>query len=186
MAFLLGAFIPADVSAQAATPRTTVDLVAGSRVRVTVRPSEAFVGTVLAASNDSLRIELASGSSISLPASSLDRVELSAGVRRQGWKGAGIGLLSGAVVGGAIGLATYRRTECVPDPLAQIFCDLVDYTSRQVTVVADAALGGTAGAIVGALIGHAGRETWVRVPTFGERTRVGLLGGTGIGVRIAM
>jgi hypothetical protein len=184
--FVLAGCIYGDAAAQTAMQRASVDLRPGSRVRVTVPSSEPFVGTLLAAPNDSVRVELASGSSITFPATGLTRLELSAGVQRHGWKGAGIGLLTGAVVGGAIGLATYRRPSCIPDPLAQVFCDLVDYTSRQVTVIADAALGGTAGALVGALIGHAGRESWVRVPALGERTRVGLLGGAGIGVRIAM
>jgi hypothetical protein len=48
-----------------------------------------------------------------------------------------------------------------------------------VTVAADAALVGAAGAIVGALIGHAGKETWLPVELASPERRVGLsLGGT--------
>lgn len=182
MLVAVGAFRAA--FAQSTTLRPAIDIAPGARVRVTVPTTGRFVGTVVQATSDSLRIELASGSSITLPTSRLDRLELSAGVQRHGWKGAGIGLLSGAVVGTAIGLATYRRTTCVPDPLARILCDFVDQTSREVTVAGDAALAGGAGALVGALIGQVARETWIRVPTIAGVSRVGFVGGPGLGVRL--
>jgi hypothetical protein len=63
----------------------------------------------------------------------------------------------------------------------------VDYTSRQVTVAADATLVGAAGAIVGALIGHAGKETWLPVGLASRERRVGLsLGRTRDGTRLVM
>ena len=138
------------------------------------------------AAGDSVHVELAGGSSVALPKSSLSGLELSGGVRRNGWRGAGIGLLAGAGVGGVIGLATYRRAECYDNPIEGFFCDLVNRTSRSVTVVSDAAMVGTAGAIVGALIGQVGRETWVRIPLLRHGTRVGLVGQRGVGVTIAM
>jgi len=186
LSITLAADVPRRAFAQSTEQRTSTHLAPGSRVRVTAPATGRFVGTLLQATDDSVRVELASGSSITLPPSRLTRVELSAGVQHHGWKGAGIGLLSGAVVGGAIGFATYRRSSCIPDALARIFCDLIDRTSREVTVAGDAALAGTAGAIVGALVGHVGRETWVTVPSVGERARLGLIGRSKIGVRIAI
>ena len=138
------------------------------------------------ASDDSVRVEVAGGSSVALPTRGLAGLDVSGGVRRNGWRGAGIGLLVGAGVGGAIGLATYRRAECYDNVVEGFFCDIVNRTSRSVTVVSDAAMAGTAGAIVGALIGHAGRETWVRVPIGRAGARVGLVGHAGLGVAIAM
>ena len=182
----LAAGVPRGAFAQSTGQRTSTHLAPGSRVRVTAPATGRFVGTLQQATDDSVRVELASGSSITLPTSRLTRLELSAGVQHHGWKGAGIGLLSGAAVGGAIGLATYRRPSCIPDALARIFCDLIDRTSREVTVAGDAALAGTAGAIVGALIGHVGRETWVTVPSVGERAHFGLIDRAKIGVRIAI
>jgi hypothetical protein len=90
------------------------------------------------------------------------------------WRGAGIGLLVGAGIGGAVGLATYRRAECYDNAVEGFFCDIVNRTSRSVTIVSEAAMAGIAGALVGALIGQVGRETWVRVPLARERTRVGV------------
>ena len=164
----------------------SVDLLPGARVRVTSPATGRIVGTLLGASDDSVRVELAGGSSVALPTRGLSELEVSGGVRRNGWRGAGIGLLVGAGVGGAIGLATYRRSECYDNAIEGFFCDIVNRTSRSVTVVSDAAMVGTAGAIVGALIGHAGREAWVRVPIRRASARVGLVGHTGVGVAIAM
>ena len=187
MVFAFATCICGDVAAQTTAPHASFELMPGARVRATAPSTGTVVGNVLSASNDSVRIELAGGSSITLPTSRLTRLELSGGVQRHGWKGAGIGLLSGALVGGTIGLATYRKPSCEPDPVSLIFCGLITPVSREVTVMADVRNGGgAAGALVGALIGHAGRETWVRVPTFGAGTRVGLMGRSAIGVRIAL
>jgi hypothetical protein len=187
VAIVIGASsgVPQRAMAQAARG-ASVDLLPGARVRVTAPATGRVVGTLLEASDDSVRVELAAGSSVALPTRGLGGLEVSGGVRRNGWRGAGIGLLVGAGVGGAIGLATYRRAECYDNVVEGFFCDIVNRTSRSVTVVTDAAMVGTAGAIVGALIGHVGRETWVRVPIVRASTRVGLVGHTGLGVAIAM
>ena len=184
---IIGAVVGSSpAGAQSAAHGGSVDLAPGSRVRVTAPATGRVVGTLLSATDDSVRVELTSGSSLTLPTTSLSGLELSAGVRRRGWRGAGIGLLVGAGVGGVIGLATYRSAECYDNVVEGFFCDLVNRTSRSVTVVSDAAMGGTAGAIVGALIGQVGRESWVRVPLLRERTRVGVVGRSGFGVTIAM
>jgi hypothetical protein len=161
-------------TAQATSDRVSVVLVPGARVRVSAPATGQVVGTLVRATDDTVRVALANGSSIAFPSASLSRLELSAGVQHRGWKGAGIGLLAGAGVGSVIGLATYRRTQC-DEPLLETFvCSFVDQTSRQVTVVADAAMVGTVGAIVGALVGHAARESWVRVPLPRDGVRMGL------------
>ena len=188
VALVLGSAAAASrtTEAQASPSSASVDLSPGARVRVTSPATGRVVGTLQPAADDSVRLELASGSSLSLPKSSLSDLEVSAGIRRDGWRGAGIGLLVGAGVGGVIGLATYRRAECYDNPIEGFLCDIVNRTSRSVTVVSDAAMVGTAGAIVGALIGHVGRESWVRVFLLRERTRVGVVRRSGFGVTIAM
>jgi hypothetical protein len=173
-------------SAQSARGGASIVLAPGSRVRLSSPATGRVVGTLVSATDDSLRIEFGEGASLTLPRAGLSALELSTGVRRNGWRGAGIGLLVGAGVGGGIGLATYRRAECRDNPIDGFFCDLVNRTSRSVTVASDAAMVGTAGAIVGALIGQVGRESWVRVPLLRERTRVGAVGRVGLGITIAM
>ena len=172
-------------SAQSAGDGASVVLTPGSRVRVSSPATGRVVGTLISATDDSLQIEFGGGASLTLPRAGLSALELSTGVRRNGWRGAGIGLLVGAGVGGAIGLATYRRAECHDNPVEGFFCDLVNRTSRSVTVVSDAAMVGTAGAIVGAPIGQVGRETWVQVPLLRGRARVGAVGRSGLGITIA-
>jgi hypothetical protein len=183
IAEFVGASPPA--LAQAVPPNASVVVTAGSRVRVTAPATGRVVGTLLSATADSVQIELTGGSTLTLPKAGLSGLELSTGVRRNGWRGAGIGLLVGAGVGGVVGLATYRRAECYETALEGFFCDIVNRTSRSVTVISDAAMAGAAGAIVGALIGRVGRERWVRVPVR-EGTRVGVMGRSGFGVTIAM
>ena len=175
-----------DAFAQSAAPRLSIDLAPGSRVRITVPATKPVVGRLIDATNDSLRVELASGSSVTLPTASLSAIELSTGVRRHPYKGAAIGFLSGAAVGGAIGFATYRRTDCLDDAVAQVFCGFIDQTSRQVTVVGDAALAGVVGGAIGLVIGQSARESWVRVPMLGERTRIGMVGRAGVGVSVGL
>ena len=173
-AFGSAASAPLPAMAQSARDEASIVVASGARVRVTTPGTGRVVGTLVSSTPDSLQIAVANGSSIAFPASSVSLLELSAGVQRRGWKGAGIGLLVGAGVGGVVGLATYRRTECDEPVLELLVCSFVDRTSREVTVIADAAMVGTLGAIAGALIGHAARESWVRIPLLREGTRVGL------------
>jgi hypothetical protein len=186
LALGFAACTPRAGAAQGVVDGGSVELETGARVRVTSRATGRFVGTLVGATSDSVRVELAGGSSVVIPRSAIAQLEVSAGVRRNGWRGAGIGLLAGAGVGGAIGLATYRRTEC-RDPLLDVLvCSLVDQTSRSVTVMTDAVVGATGGAIVGALIGQVGRERWVRLP-LEHGLRIGVAprldGGMSIAVR---
>jgi hypothetical protein len=176
LGFVLGAAVgaPREAAAQLSASSASVVLPPGSRVRVTAPATGRVVGTLLSATADSVRLEVTDGSSLALSTTSLSALELSAGVRRNAWRGAGIGLLVGAGVGGVVGLATYRRAECYDNPIEGFFCDLVNRTSRSVTVVSDAALFGTAGAIVGAIVGQVGRERWVRVTLGRSGVRVGI------------
>jgi hypothetical protein len=178
-----------DLAAQGASAPPAVSLSPGARIRVTSPGTDRFEGTFRGGTADSIQIGLENGASVALATSSLTRLELSAGVRRQGRRGAAIGLLVGAGVGGAIGLATYRIPECEPSLVEVIFCSVIEKTSREVTVIADATLVGTAGAVVGALIGHAGRETWVPVSLASPVRRVGFVLrsdrlGSGLGMSI--
>jgi hypothetical protein len=173
-------------SAQSSSQRLTMDLAPGSRVRLTMPATKRFVGTLLAATSDSMQVQLVSGSSVTLPVSGLSAIELSTGVRRHSYQGAAIGFLSGVAVGGAIGFATYRRANCIDESLVQALCSFVDGTSREVTVASDAALAGVIGGALGAMIGHRGHESWIQVPTLGARARVGMVRRSGVGVRIEM
>jgi hypothetical protein len=184
IAMVLAGCVAHDAVAQSTT-RPAMDLVPGSRVRITLPATKPFVGTLLGATSDSMRVQLASGSSVTLPTASLAAIELSTGVRRHPYRGALIGFASGAVVGAAIGFATYRRTDCIDDAVAQVFCGFIDGTSREVTVVGDAGLAGVVGGAIGLVIGQSGRESWVRVPTLGERTRIGVVG-RGVVVRVVL
>jgi hypothetical protein len=186
IALALAGCVARDASAQSSSPRLSMDLAPGSRVRLTVPATKPLVGTLLGATSDSVRVELAGGSSVTLPVSGLSAIELSTGVRRHTYQGAALGFLSGAAVGSAIGFATYRRTNCVDEAMVEVFCTFIDGTSREVTVVSDAALAGVIGGAIGAMIGHRGRESWVQVPTLGVRARVGMVRRTGLGVRIEM
>lgn len=156
--------------AQDASGAMVAGISAGSRVRVATPDGAPFTGTLLTGDADTLVVQLPSGASLALPRTRVTRLEVSGGVRRHGWEGAGIGLLAGAGAGAAVALATYRRSDCGSSTIGQeIVCPLLDYTSRESTLMVDAALLGTAGTILGALIGHVGHETWIPV----SRARLG-------------
>jgi len=143
---------------------TIAGVSAGSRVRIATPDAVPFVGTLVRGSEDTLVVELPSGSSLALPQARVTRLDVSGGVRRRTWQGAGIGFLAGAGVGAVVGLATYRRSDCGESAIGQgIVCPLLDGVSREVTLYGDALLIGAAGSIIGALVGHVGHETWIPV-----------------------
>jgi hypothetical protein len=163
-ALLLGATASAPLRAQATSGVTIGDVSTRARIRVATREAQSFVGTLLRRAADTLVVELPSGAALTIPEARLARLDVSAGVQRRTWQGAGIGFLAGAGIGSVVALATYHRTKCVDSAIAQGFvCPLIDDVSRQTTVIVDAALIATAGSIVGALIGHVGHETWIPV-----------------------
>jgi hypothetical protein len=152
------------LGAQESGGRSIAGVSAGSRVRIATPDAVPFVGTLVRGSADTLVVELPSGSSLALPQARITRLDVSGGVRRRTWQGAGIGFLTGAGVGTVVALATYRRSDCGDSAIGQgILCPWLDGISRQATVIVDGALLGTAGTIVGALIGHVGHETWIPV-----------------------
>ena len=154
----------ASLGAQQAASAPAFGVSAGSHVRIATPGAEPFVGTLLRASADTLVVELPSGSSLALPQARITQLDVSSGVRRHTWPGVAIGFLAGAGIGTVVALATYHRSDCGDSAIGQgIVCPLLDYASRDRTVLEDAALGVTAGTIVGALIGHVGRETWIPV-----------------------
>ena len=179
------------LGAQESAVVTIAGVSAGSRIRVATPEAAPFVGTLVRGNADTLIVEMPSGSSLALPQARITRLDVSGGVRRRTWQGAGIGFLAGAGAGTVVALATYRRSECGDSAIGQaILCPWLDGVSREATVVVDAALLGTAGTIVGALIGHVGRETWIpvslrRVSDARTRIEVGRVG-NGVGIEAAL
>jgi len=180
-ALLLGAATALPLGAQGTSGVTITGISTGARIRVAARDVQPFVGTLIRRMGDTLVVELPSGAALTIPEGRLTRLDVSGGVRRRTWQGAGIGLIAGAGIGTAVALASYRRTDCIDSAIAQgLVCPFIDDVSRQTTVFVDAALIGTAGTILGALIGHAGRETWIPV-SLTEARRVGMVLGVGRG-----
>jgi hypothetical protein len=178
------------LGAQGSAVVTITGVSPGSRIRVATPEAAPFVGTLIRGSADTLIVELPSGSSLALPQARITRLDVSGGVRRRTWEGAGIGFLAGAGAGTVVALATYRRSNCGDSAIGEaILCPWLDGVSREATVIVDAALLGTAGTIVGALIGHVGRETWIpvslrRVSDVRARIEVGRVG-NGVGIEAA-
>lgn len=138
------------VSAQ--TDRFT--LPAGTRVRVLDRSGgERFTGTILRVTQDTLGLAVGGGSAlVSLPATRLASLEVSEGRERaQGaWRGAGIGL----VVGALIGAVAMRGDGTTPGDMGVL-----------VGLLAGGVVGVGSGAVIGAI---AAPERWRSVPLPGS------------------
>jgi len=95
IAVLAWGVVCAPAAAQAANDNTV--LAAGTRIRVTLVGRRPVIGRVVALIPDTLLARSARGDTTAIVLSRIDRLTVSRGLRRQVWRGAGIGLLAGAV-----------------------------------------------------------------------------------------
>lgn len=139
---ILALLVPENAQAQART---------GDRVRVTA-PSTltaAAAGSLLSADTGALRVEVSPGVILTVPAASIERMELSEG--RQLWRNILVGAAGGALVGALVGGVTLG-TEAEGDDLGQA-----------VGAMAGGVAGGILGAPIGGFVGAvAAREKWRR------------------------
>ena len=165
------AFVAQDVAAQTAS-NSTIAVQPGTRVRVTsptlVSP---LVANFLEQRGDTLRfIENERGRGVwSLGLSQIDRLETTAGETGRS-KSA---MRKGALIGGAVGLATGILFAATFDPSG----DNRKYSRVQTGIVAGAA-GAGFGFFIGSLVST---ERWVNVPLPSQSTN---LPTTGIGLRV--
>lgn len=172
----LCAFAPVAV-AQAVPP-----LAKGARVRVVTpaadgQPARHIIGSLVRLQGDTVVIAADSlVSSVVLDGGR--RLEVSTGSYRNAGKGAALGVVFGALTGGAIGAVTW---EPCTDPISVIFFCFGH--ARMVQAAAGAVLGVAGGALVGLVIGASIRtETWAPQQTTGVRVAV-TPRGVGLSVR---
>ncbi len=157
-------------------------VVPGSRVRVSAADHVyPFTGRVTAVRGDTLEfLPDGDGAAIALPLSAMTGLDRSLGRRSHLLAGAGIGIASGAVLGGLVGSIAYQ-----PCTETGFLACMFRPTSRSEAAGLGAVLGGLGGAAVGALIGAGtSAERWQAVPLAGARVAVTRLpaGRTGIGL----
>ncbi len=152
------AFVPLASTAQE-TPTAQVPLQPGERVRVTGHLCQTFfsncggarpehsVGTFVTWNADTLVME-SNGDIIALPLDSVTTLEVSVGRKSHAGVGAGIGGLTGAVIGATVSLAT---------------CD--GFFPPHVCALVGGFVFGAGGALVGVIVGASKKtERWVSVP----------------------
>ena len=162
MVYAIALAVPALAPAQTpGNPEWPVQ--AGSRVRILspVFGDKRQTVTVVSSTGDALVFRL-SGQAASqrLSSGAISGMEISTGSRAHKAKGALIGLVAGAAVGGILGYATWQRPTC-KDPQG-FGCIALDFGRSGDAAFAGAA-GGILGTIVGALIGTHQTDTWVPV-----------------------
>lgn len=133
----------------------------GDRVRLDVpsiqkRPLVGFLGEI----NNHGVVLNSSDSTYFIPHSSVHKLSVSTGKKRNIAKGAFIGLLGGAALGGIIGILSYE--ECTEVGL--FACFLAPENEGQAFTFG-AALGIVPGTLIGVAIGSAKTDRWERVPT---------------------
>jgi hypothetical protein len=164
-ALLAAALVPGSATAQDASPAGAASAVApGARVRVTSPGGEPRVGTLVALTPDTLVARWAAGDSGAVALAQVTGLEVSRGLRARPWQGAGYGLLTGAGIGGVIGLVSYRgcggRDNCI------------ESGNAGTNAAAAALVIGAAGALVGGVVGALSRsEAWQPVAA-GRRVRL--------------
>jgi hypothetical protein len=131
-------------------------LQADARVRLmTVGANRWVTGKLLAAPADSVKLLAGDTVPMALATSSLARLEVSRGMRRQTGRGLRIGTAVGAVAGFILGVATYEECTgfCIGDP------------GQGGTGLIAGVLGGAFGLGIGALIGSSFEaERWSPMP----------------------
>lgn len=157
---VLFAFTILSSAPSAAVGQQSVDLESGVRARLVsaTLPPEQQVVRIVSTTRDTVvfRSERYPVTR-SLAVSEISAVDVSLGQRRQTARGAGIGLLSGVVIGAVAGYATFEPCEgwCLFGP-----------STRSGSVALSATAGGLLGLVAGTTIGFLRKtEKWKRVRT---------------------
>lgn len=174
--FALALFAPLGASGAQAVADSLLRV--GTRVRVATVNSDFAIGVVHARTADSMTVAWEGGLSSTLTNAEISRIDVSAGPQPFVLRGMGFGFLGGAVVGAAIGAATYEQS---------IFLDF----GIGVEMAGNAIVFGALGIVLGGVAGGVGRrEGWSRVRLDrGQPQRVSvapLLGVRSQGVRVAV
>jgi len=138
----------------------------GARVRVATVSSDNAIGSrqgtgvVQALAADSLTVAWDNGLRSTLAHAAISHIDVSLGRKPYVLRGMGIGLLSGAVIGGVIGAIAYEPSE---------FLDF----GMGFEMAAYAVIGGGAGTLIGGVVGASGkRDAWSRAQLRGSSQRV--------------
>lgn len=180
--FALALFAPLGASGAQAVADSLLRV--GTRVRIATVNSDFAIGTrraigvVHARTADSMTVAWEGGLSSTLTNAEISRIDVSAGPQPFVLRGMGFGFLGGAVVGAAIGAATYEQS------------NFLDF-GIGVEMAGNAIVFGALGTVLGGVAGGVGRrEGWSRVRLDrGQPQRVSvapLLGARSQGVRVAV
>ena len=154
-------FILLTISPMLSRAQQQTGIKVGDRVRLDVpsmqkRPMVGTIGEI----NDYGVVLHGADSTYFIPLSSVHDLSISTGKKRNIGKGAAIGLLGGATIGGLIGLMSYE--ECNDEGL--LACFLRPQNEGQAFALG-AIVGFIPGTLIGAAIGSAKTDRWERVPT---------------------
>jgi len=133
-------------------------IAAGARVRVVSSAvgSVPQTGRVIAAGDDTLTFRPAAEDiAVTIPTSSILKLQVSEGTHTRKAQGSLYGFLIGAGTGAILGAASYKKSDCSE------LCIFPD--SRAFDATLGGALLGIAGAIVGTIVGAHAVDTWVPV-----------------------
>lgn len=140
----------------------------GSRVRLSVRTASRepwrIGGTLEAVSRDSLRLQTSKYGSMSLSISSIEKLQVSRGRKRNLKQGLLIGGVAGGAVGAALGAALAE--ECSPDDSLCFGRGFSAFGGAGVGMVGGGAVGGVLGLLTKS-------DRWRAVPLTGLRMAVG-------------